>query len=584
MNELTRLKRSRDPGAKKTRQIYSQFLVDESDIHKTNFAIFHKIGTCQESGYLLGHRDRDCGSRIENIIKRHLPFISAIFENYFVAICIGSLKMLSKTALYFVDIVKDIKFIVIFYSVRFDRSKKSNSKISGILDVVLSAAIAFLILSELMKMLQLYKTQGRCLKQKMVKVILSPFQLIPIFIHHLELKLELKMCKLCAISEPTDDEEESLTNTRNEIADILRLKGEQRATENILEHFVQLLLAVTVLILSSTLGSSLLLFSRWYSFDANLLNLSESEVYFSIASSIISVLSMVRGQINLISSAKSGQMGLIATFVIAIYMIVAIFARTLIIISSILATIEFIRSIDDLYEEAQFISAYFNSFSEILQTHGRLIFILSTITVALFHIIFSYLIQKWLLRGKKSNLKEALWSILSPPLYLDWEYLYRKEDFEMPIQECWKRSRNSFLFHNLLTFIGNLALGIPLYILNHYSYDGLIDFYDENNWFVRAMDYDIDNWQMQQSRLLFPLILAIASQPILIGLGFLYFKKFHQWARILQAELTNSHQSRPNDKSEMRPRRHSFHVNPSRMEMQEENDPLKIMKLRRRSL
>ena len=159
----------------------------------------------------------------------------------------------------------------------------------------------------------------------------------------------------------------------------------------------------------------------------------------------------------------------------------------------------------------------------------------------------------------------------------------------MPILECWRRTRNSFLFHNLLTFIGNLALCIPLYIWNHYSYHGLTEFYDEYgddffDYYDNYYDYDIDNWQMQRSRFLFPLILAIVTQPILLALGFLYFKKFHPWARILQAELANSHPSSSNVESEMRPRRHSFHGNPSKMEMQEENDPLKMMKLRRRSL
>ena len=130
--------------------------MDEGDIHETNSAIFHKIGTCQESGYLLGHHDRDFGSRIENIIRRHLPVIPAIFVNYWVVFCMGSLKMLSKSALYFVDIFKDIKFIVLLYSVKSNLSEKSNSNFSGLFDVLLSTAIAFLILSELMKMFQIY--------------------------------------------------------------------------------------------------------------------------------------------------------------------------------------------------------------------------------------------------------------------------------------------------------------------------------------------------------------------------------------------------------------------------------------------
>merc|ERR1712012_1111426 len=77
-------------------------------------------------------------------------------------------------------------------------------------------------------------------------------------------------------------------------------------------------------------------------------------------------------------------------------------------------------------------------------------FIITAFTVPVLHIIVSCLLQVWLLRGGISNLKEALWSFISPPLYLDWEYLHRKENYDMPVPECWRRTRKSFLLHNFL--------------------------------------------------------------------------------------------------------------------------------------
>ena len=133
-------------------------------------------------------------------------------------------------------------------------------------------------------------------------------------------------------------------------------------------------------------------------------------------------------------------------------------------------------------------------------------FIVTTITVAVLNIIISFLLQKWLIKGTKSNLKQALWSFLSPPLYLDWEYLHRKEGYEMPITECWRRTRNCFLFHNLLHLAGNVAFGIPVCMIG-------LDF----------------------AQLI--MILPVISQLILVGLGFKYFKKSHPWSRILNEEL-----------------------------------------------
>merc|ERR1712117_564939 len=86
--------------------------------------------------------------------------------------------------------------------------------------------------------------------------------------------------------------------------------------------------------------------------------------------------------------------------------------------------------------------------------NSHLIFISIFIAVFIIHIISSLVIQKWLLKGEKGNLKHALWSILSPPLFLDWDLLHTKEEYQMPIPECWRRTKNSLLFHNFLTLLG----------------------------------------------------------------------------------------------------------------------------------
>ena len=430
-------------------------------------------------------------------------------------ITLAYLFMIGKTAIYVVDIVKDVKFIHLFNSVILE---KDLSDATRLLKVGLISAIGFLILSEIFKMLQLYFREGLSRTQKLISVMISPFQLIPILIHHYERKLELKKHILCNTSKQAGSREAALIQTRNELNYILRLKGEHRATENVLEHFVQFLLSFAVLA-NQTLRTSGFL--------------------FSLASCIISLLSMVRGQINLISSQKNGQLRLLARFIIAIYLTAAIFTRAGIILFSIGATFG-LQQIT------------YNDFA-----HGHVILILCVLVVASLHIISSYLIQKWLLKGTKSNLKEALWSFLSPPLYLDWEYLYRKENYEIPISECWRRTRNSFLFHNLLTFVGNLAFGIPVYIeYNILNLDSII-------------------------MLSLALILPIISQPILIGLGFLYFKKSHPWARILNAELNLPNPS--NENPQQKPRARSFHVHPSGTETQTEYIPPAMNNKRRKS-
>jgi len=139
------------------------------------------------------------------------------------------------------------------------------------------------------------------------RMVLSPLQLIPILVHHLERKLELKLYMLCHASESSLLDEESLTKARNEFAHINWLKGEHRSTENVLEHFVQLALSLTVFV------------THAFPLNTEDVLLKPSEINFSIASSIISMLSMVRGQIDLISSKNDGQLGFMAKLIVKLY-------------------------------------------------------------------------------------------------------------------------------------------------------------------------------------------------------------------------------------------------------------------------
>ena len=486
-NELTGLKMSRFPGAERCQAIYNELLEENGgNVERTNFVLFQKLRSCQEAGYLLGHHDQDCGSSLETFIKRHFSFILAIFGNTIILICLSFFIMVAKTAFYMIDIVKDVKFINLFNT---KRNENENTEMSGLLDVGLAAAIGFLICSELFKMWQLYDiSKGASMGQRVLLVVLSPFQVIPLLIHHYERKLELRQHHLCAIAEPNDQQMESLTETKNELSIISRIKGEHRSTENVLEHLVQFIISVAVLV-----GS----IPGWY--NQPVLDLSNSDFMFSIVSAVISLVSMVRGQINLINSQKNGQLGFLATLLLGLYMFLAVFTRALVIFFAIVATYQITDKI----------------------SYAHLIFLFTTLTVALLHILFSFLIQRRLLNGSRSNLKQALWSFLTTPVTLDWDSFYWQENEEVSIPECWRRSRNSYLWHNLLTLVGNLVLGIPLYIWIYLE--------SKESWF--------GYWELSFIFTLTTVIWAIVSQAIILGLGFIYFKYKHPWSRILKAEL-----------------------------------------------
>ena len=304
-----------------------------------------------------------------------------------------------------------------------------------------------------------------------------------------------------------------LTETTAELESIRSMKGELKSTENVLEHLFQFILSL-VLLMGSASG---------FTFD--FINFSLSEIKFAIFSSVVSTFSMVRGQVALISTQKNGQLGILAKCVLFPYMVIAILIRVGIIILCIIGS------------------------SDILQTFGEShvqsneLFIIVLVAVLILHVLSSFLIQKRYLNGTKRNMKQALWSFLSPPLFLDWDFLHNQETYKMPIPECWRRTRNSFFLHNFLTLVGNLALGIPFFI---YRTQPLL------NRFSSSWCYSWCGWYLDWFLITFLAIVHL-SQLILVGLGFLYWRRLHPWARILNEEI-----ARENNASQCIP--HFFHA------------------------
>ena len=139
--------------------------------------------------------------------------------------------------------------------------------------------------------------------------------------------------------------------------------------------------------------------------------------------------------------------------------------------------------------------------------------------VAILHILFSALIQTKVLKSKEKRFRQALWTLLMPPLFLDWDDLYRENEGRMGVRECWVRTKRSIMAHNIITFLGNVAiLASVLYNVEH-STQKL-----PNHW-------PLTPW------LPVSIFASFLIQIIQIGLGNLYFKSCHPWSRLLKGEL-----------------------------------------------
>ena len=125
----------------------------------------------------------------------------------------------------------------------------------------------------------------------------------------------------------------------------------------------------------------------------------------------------------------------------------------------------------------------------------------------LLHTSLSILTQTKIFKARQNRFVEALWTLLAPPLTMDWDRLHREH--KLPFDECWARSKNVILLHNLLTFLGNMAIGAALLICH---------------------DFDLAEILL--------IIIPIALDPfLLLGMGYLYFKSVHPWRMLLKDGL-----------------------------------------------
>lgn len=126
------------------------------------------------------------------------------------------------------------------------------------------------------------------------------------------------------------------------------------------------------------------------------------------------------------------------------------------------------------------------------------------------HLLVSFLILTWFYGGAQSKRRrflQSFWAIICPPLFIDWETIHRLKRYEMPIEECWKRSRNLFLSHNLLMVTENMAMCLASVLIRDWKWGNLR--------FI--------------AMILFPLV-----QLSMIALAYLYFTQGHLWSRIVR--------------------------------------------------
>ena len=512
-NFFVSLRFSPDPlkGRTKCKEIYDTILDKQGgDVHKTDLFFYRLLTDGEAASYFYGHIDRDLGSRFEEWFKAftrsHDDLASCQSQWYFKYI-IGPVaewfRVIISTVTHYFDIVKDILLVLVLAGVVSisddkedqEKMKEYNESESMSRKVVILLCIVSLLASEMSKIFLVISS--RCLSAKMrwFGTIFSP--LLPAFLYHRDWRFRAlrretvdglennwahafrdHLMMLTAPLEIAPDTDMILTWTRNKLRQSSIIKAELRATENFLEHYIQLTLLSTL---------------TWIYYDPGGVAYTRlsSEVIgdnlnLVILSATISLFSLLRGQVNLVSTLKRA--GPKALVLLCLYFALGTLTRV---------TAAMMYMMPVLHGSPITMDMVIKDWS----------FWLCMVTV---HLVVSFSLLTWFYDGVQSKRKRFLqssWTLLCPPLFIDWETLHRLKKYKMPIEVCWKRSRIIFLSHNLLMVTENMVMCLASVFVRDWKWGNLR--------FV--------------SMVLFPLI-----QMCMIALAYQYFWQGHLWSRIVR--------------------------------------------------
>jgi hypothetical protein len=141
--------------------------------------------------------------------------------------------------------------------------------------------------------------------------------------------------------------------------------------------------------------------------------------------------------------------------------------------------------------------------------------------------------QLKLLSNTKDRITKTLYTLLCPPLFLDWEEIYRGGKGYITFKDSWKKSQKCLVFYISMHFIEHIALCIPIIFLKRAI--------DERNEQLSVLFPPLNN-ELYSTFIVNLLVglgitVAFVLPPIQYGLAHLYFVKGHPWSRLLNSKL-----------------------------------------------
>ena len=552
--------------------------------------IMQNFGTNDSTSRFLDLERKSISIKIESFLYKRLPpRIYQLIHSVYIKRSRVTIHSFVKVVLYYTDLYKDIYLALLFYQQMIIQPEGFIfSGDASFPTAIFFGIVASIIMTEVCNLVTLVFHPRFVEWSRTKKILTSLFwPMMPAFLMFNEFWEEMKLINFVQelhkkIGKTKDwmkwknFSEATLSKTMNQIYKIEALLFELRANDNSFEHFVQLTVLLIIIFFSRTRSATMADFNKVFIEEG-------SELVF--ISALLSVWSLVHGPIKYLTSRKNRFMGITATLLLIPYYAICVSTRlfvTLLLFTPDLGLFDtmhhytkgrmpmfstLVRTIDVIYEpdnnitfiqhwESNYRLGKFNDFLSIPSNFSIYI----SVGTFIMHLIAAFMFLQPLFKrsgdGIVRRFMRGILTLVSAPLFCDWEAFYEESDNITPVAECWKMSKKLyFKFQGLFIFESYVAL-VPMLLLKA-AVDNRGSILNESV-FKPLPDEDLSTY-MVNLLLILGFSVPILSSMLQTALAYAYFKYGHPWAKVLEFQVFSPNTKQKNENIETSQDLNFFH-------------------------
>ena len=533
-----------------------------SDARETDIYFFHNFGSSASTMMFYDAVDQGPVFKAKLKLSAIIPIgISSLFARSAILEIRFLVGLLVVTAIYYVDVIKDVLIAVQFKNKVFGPSMTNlsysdaaqNATYPFVLFMVMLSSLAATEIANLCTVLFHRSTRRWRISTRVAAALLVPA--MPAILTYLEHRNKMEVLQAVRKSSPANQTLEEplrsqIKKLRTDERRLQAVRSQLRANENFLEHFVQFSLFALVLCAEQSPTRSVQPIGKI---------LLDENVAYVILGTGLSFLSLLRGQLAYVSTMKNGHLSVVGKAILAVYFSVSIAGRLLAMsafAAPLLGLFGLLKmahmgllpvSADLIYDLRQmelgrspFLEAHWRPLR--LQHVGQMyagpavtaLHLALPAAILTLHVAAGLALRRWV-TGSGWDRWHVLYTFVCPPVFIDWEEIYRRAADSLTIAESWRRSMTALVGYVALHAVENAALCAPLLLLRLVASERAAAL-RESHFPLLSDELEttmMTDWMLGSGLVAFIIVLPAAQ----IILALIYLRHGHAWSRVISREV-----------------------------------------------